>query len=151
MEDPRSTDYEPPAPDQTLQAWLASSATDWAVSQPTLWLPAVPAEPPPAPSRPSIPEQRGPGRRRAARSTSRRLRAVEPGAPPAPPETGPPPADSDTGHPGPPARAPGTVPGPGPSAPRSRSRTARALFTAAMLLLAVLVVGLALSSATWQR
>lgn len=65
MREPGSPEYDPPAADQTLQQWLAGSSTEWMVSQPTLWLPAVPAESATIDQgRPAIPNQRGGTRRR---------------------------------------------------------------------------------------
>ncbi|HTK64842.1 MAG TPA: hypothetical protein VL595_20810 [Pseudonocardia sp.] len=126
MRDHGSPDYEAPPPDQTLQAWLADSAKDWAVSQPTLWLPAVPAEPPPVV--PTIPEQRGSRRHRAAAADVGRARPLDPA--PTPGTAG---AEAE-----PPER-------------RARAAAARTLLTVTLLLLAVLAVGLALSSAAWAR
>lgn len=58
MREPGLPDYEPPAPGETLREWLASSSQDWIDSQPTMWMPAVPAQPV-MPAPPSIPRQRG--------------------------------------------------------------------------------------------
>lgn len=134
MRNPGTPDYEPPPPDQTLQAWLADSARDWAVSQPTLWLPAVPAEPAPPPGQPSIPEQRG-TRRHRAQSTPRPATRTDP----------------DSGGRADPGADPRPDTGAAASAVRSRSSGLRTALMAALLLLAVLVVGLALNSGAWPR
>ena len=152
MRDPRSPDHEPPPADQTLQQWLASSEKDWAVSQPTLWLPAVPAEPAPPDPRLSIPEQRGSRRRRAVpRAGHRSTRSsagdiVDEGASQAaesgtlPPRSADPVPDNDA-----------VAPNESGVLGRYPRRAVVGLLLMTALLIAVLALGVGLSSALLPR